>query len=155
MIDAFAKMADGVKYAAPRIAVGVESYGRIGKTGEIASADYWRRHLREPVRFSASIAALLKKDIGLFLEVGPAPTLSGYGKALRTPGTGTWVSSLNKGRDDWEEVLESLATLYVHGAQVDWEGFERGRARRRLSLPTYPFQRKRYWFAENKAASAN
>ena len=61
------------------------------------------------------------------------------------------MSTLRKGRGDWQQVLESLAELYVHGVEVDWVGFDRPYSRRKVELPTYPFQRQRYWI-ETKIA---
>src|SRR5690606_11399002 len=56
-----------------------------------------------------------------------------------------WLPSLRPGQPDWRQLLESLGTLYVRGAPVDWTGFDRPFHRRRIPLPTYPFQRRRYW----------
>jgi acyl transferase domain-containing protein len=59
--------------------------------------------------------------------------------------TRIWLPSLRKERNAWEQMLESLAALYVHGVEVDWSKFDRDYPRRRLPLPTYAFQRRRYW----------
>ena len=56
-----------------------------------------------------------------------------------------WLPSLRRGHSDWKQMLGSLAQLYVRGQTIDWSGYEAGRKRRRLPLPTYPFQRKRFW----------
>ncbi|MGI9183167.1 MAG: type I polyketide synthase, partial [Longimicrobiaceae bacterium] len=79
--------------------------------------------------------------------------LSQNGAALRAPdyrerglgGEGLWLPSLRPKRDDWQQMLDSLAALYAAGVEVDWEGFDRDYPRRRLVLPTYPFQRERHW----------
>jgi acyl transferase domain-containing protein len=67
-----------------------------------------------------------------------------------------WAVSIRKSRGEWEQVLESLGRLYERGAEVDWEGFDQGYGRRRVELPTYPFQRQRYWIetAPQKATRA-
>jgi acyl transferase domain-containing protein/acyl carrier protein len=69
------------------------------------------------------------------VEIGPSSIRQGA----------ACLPSLHKGRDEWQQILESLAALYVHGVKVDWSGFDRDYQRRRLPLPTYPFQRERYW----------
>src|SRR6202000_2747680 len=89
---------------------------------ELCSANYWVEHVRRPVNFSASMKTLHGKGFQTFLEVGPAPTLLGMGARCLPEGTSTWLPSLRKDRDDWQQMLDSLATLYVHGAEVDWRG---------------------------------
>ncbi len=88
---------------------------------------------------------LAEQGYDLFLELGPAPTLLGMGKACLQKGAGTWLPSLRKGKADWQCMLDSLGALYTHGAEVNWAGFDRDYQRRKLSLPTSPFERKRYW----------
>jgi acyl transferase domain-containing protein len=71
--------------------------------------------------------------------------LVGLGQECEADGQGHWLASLNKDQDDGETIGRSLAELYVQGAKVDWHGFDRPFRRRRVALPTYPFQRERYW----------
>jgi acyl transferase domain-containing protein len=80
-----------------------------------------------------------------FLEIGPKPTLLSMGQRCLPAGDELWLPSLRSGRADWQQMLESLATLYINGHEVDWAGFEQDYAQRKLPLPTYPFQRQRYW----------
>ena len=80
-----------------------------------------------------------------FIEIGPHPVLLGMG-AQCLPGAGpAWLPSLHRDRSDWRDLLESLQRLYVDGAAVDWAAFDRGYSRPRVSLPTYPFRRRRHW----------
>ena len=65
-----------------------------------------------------------------------------------------WLPSLRPGQDDWSGLLQSLGKLYGVGVKVDWQGFERGYAHRRVPLPTYPFQRQRHWIAEQSSAQS-
>src|ERR1051326_202658 len=65
-----------------------------------------------------------------------------------------WLPSLRRGRSDWEQMLETLGRLYVEGVSVDWKGFDRDYERRKVTLPTYPFQRERYW-VETTQSHAN
>jgi acyl transferase domain-containing protein len=106
---------------------------------------YWRRHAREPVRYADGVRTLHARGIRYFVEMGPHTTACGMA-APCIPGSGAvLVPSLRKGRDDWEQLLESLSMLYVRGAAVDWESVDEGSARRRVHLPTYAFQRERHW----------
>ena len=93
---------------------------------QVPGAAYWRRHIREPVRFRSSMETLYNEGIELFLEVGPSPVLLGMGRRC-IPNAGdkaAWLPSLRKNRDDWQQLLDSLANLYVRGLDVDWIGFE-------------------------------
>ena len=67
------------------------------------------------------------------------------GKASLQKGAGTWLPSLRKGKADWQCMLDSLGALYTQGVGVNWVGFDRDYQRHKLSLPTSPFERKRYW----------
>ncbi len=145
MIDAFARAASEVRFAAPQIPLVSNLTGERLKAGEIPDAAYWVRHIREAVRFGASIEAVVKHGASTFVEIGPGSTLSGMGRQC-VPDTGaSWVTSLRKGTDDTAQILSALAALYVRGVEVDWKGFDRDFGRRKLSLPTSPFQRARYW----------
>ena len=118
-------------------------------TGELASeeittADYWLRHIRQPVQFAAGMRALQRQGSGIFLEIGPRPALLGMGRECLPEGQEVWLPSLHPTRDTWKQMLQSLAKLYASGTAVDWPGLDRDAARTRVSLPTYPFQRRRY-----------
>ncbi|MFB1483784.1 SDR family NAD(P)-dependent oxidoreductase [Corallococcus sp. RDP092CA] len=112
---------------------------------EVTTAAYWCRHVRQPVRFAEGIQALVQRGFRVFVELGPKPTLSSLGRLCAPDPDLLWLASL-RGRDDWRTLLESLGTLYVRGAPVDWEGFDQGYSRRKRVLPTYPFQQKSFWF---------
>ncbi|WP_342374538.1 acyltransferase domain-containing protein [Myxococcus stipitatus] len=117
--------------------------GREVKGDEAREGKYWGRQLREPVRWWEGLRGLYEKGYRVFVEVGPKATLTGIGK--RYLGEAEWVGSLKPGRSDWEELLGSAARLYVKGVEVKWGEVEGGRERRRVPLPTYPFQRERFW----------
>jgi len=83
-----------------------------------------------------------RKGCRVFLEIGPDPVLINMGDQYVDA---CLLPSLVQGRDEWTQLLQSLGELYVRGARVDWAGFDRGYTRRRVSAPTYPFQRSRFW----------
>lgn len=151
MLDAFAEAAAGVLCAPPRIRMVSHLPG--GPAGELfGDPGYWRRQVREPVRFAAGVETLYREGFDLFVEIGPRPTLLGMaGKILPEGAAALLLPSLRQGRGDWQPMLETLATLYAEGQAVDWAGFDRHFARRRVHLPTYPFERQRYWLAEGNA----
>ena len=110
---------------------------------------YWTRHLREPVRFSAGLRTLLSANIHVLLEVGPANTLRSLAAQQLEPAAGTIaLASLphsQENRSDQAMILETLGRLWTAGAPVDWASFHEGDRRGRVILPTYPFDRQRYW----------
>ncbi|NUO79142.1 SDR family NAD(P)-dependent oxidoreductase [candidate division KSB1 bacterium] len=114
---------------------------------------YWCRHVREAVRFSASIEWLHQQGFRIFVEVGPNPTLLGMAAKCLPAGAMVAVPALRKGKDDWQQMLHGLATLYTHNVAIDWRGFDADYARRKVVLPTYPFQRERFWIAAHGAKS--
>ena len=107
---------------------------------------YWARHAREPVQFSSAINTLLKKETGaVFLEVGPGVTLT---TLARQHASGSIISSLPESfpnRDDAESLMTALGSMWLAGVHPAWNALYGDEHRRRVSLPTYPFERKRYW----------
>ena len=153
MLHAFERVVSEVNLAPPRIGLVSNVTGRVEAGSFFTSAQYWCRHIREAVRFADAVITLHEQGYQHFLEVGPAPTLLSMGSRCLPEGHGVWVPSLRQGRDDWQQILGSLGTLYVHGVDVDWAGFDRDYRRRRVALPTYPFQRERYWIDEGQRVS--
>ncbi|MBD2464423.1 thioester reductase domain-containing protein [Oscillatoria sp. FACHB-1407] len=144
MLKAFERVARTVTYSSPRIKLISNVTGAIA-TDEITTPEYWCRHVRQAVRFAQSMETLHQQKYDVFVEVGPKPILLGMGRYCIPESAGIWLPTLYPERDDWQQMLQSLATLYVQGATVDWSRFDQGYSRHRLQLPTYPFQRQRYW----------
>jgi myxalamid-type polyketide synthase MxaB len=146
MLDEFERIANEVQYAAPRIPLVSNITGDFVADDEIADAHYWRKHVREAVRFSEAMTRLHEHGCKIFVELGPTPTLLSMGQRCLPDETRcAWLPSLRKGREDERQIFETLAGLYVQGVNVDWPRFYQREARRRIVLPTYPFQRQRYW----------
>ncbi|GAB1541022.1 hypothetical protein NUACC21_36910 [Scytonema sp. NUACC21] len=139
----FREIANRVIYGVPDITI-ISNLTGEPLTQEEISADYWCRHLRYPVQFAKSLKTLHADGYEVFVEIGPKPTLLGMGRNCLPEKAGVWLPSLRPGQEDWQVLLQSLAELYVRGAEVDWSGFDWD-CGRRLQLPTYPFQRQRYW----------
>jgi acyl transferase domain-containing protein/acyl carrier protein len=118
--------------------------------GSLANANYWRRQAREPVQFLRALESLLSTHHNVFIEIGPAPTLVGIAKRNTPDGGHMWLPTIRRDHNDWEQILESLSRLYTAGAKVDWDGFDRDYTRSRVILPTYPFQRQRYWVPQKR-----
>ncbi|MBI3243488.1 MAG: SDR family NAD(P)-dependent oxidoreductase [Chloroflexi bacterium] len=152
VLDEFERVASQVSFNAPRLSFISNISGQ--RLREAPDADYWRQHVRGAVQFAASIETLQKLGYQLFVEIGPKPTLMSMGQQC-WPGDAqpaSWLPSLREGRDDWQTILDSLGALYVQGINVDWAGFDKDYLRRKVVLPTYPFQRQRYWLTPAKPA---
>lgn len=149
----FEKVAASIQYSKPRIGIISNITGQLVKDDRVYGAPYWRTHVRQAVQFQAGIETLHAQGCDFFLEVGPQPTLIGMARQCIPTEAKVWLVSLRQRKEDWSQILESLGTLYVNGMEVDWEQFDQGYSRRKLTLPTYPFQRKQYWFNVSKGAS--
>jgi len=145
ILDDFESTARRIQFSTPRLLLSSNLIGEILKPDSIPDASYWRNHIRGEVKFSAGMQSLANLGIDVFIEIGPAPVLSGMGKRCLPDSEAVWLSSLRQGQDDWQIILDSLGKLYVHGADVDWAGFDRGYTRNKVALPNYPFERQRYW----------
>lgn len=145
VLEAFERVAGRMQFKSARIPLISNATGRFFAQDETPEATYWSRHVRRTVRFAAGMETLREHGYDLFLELGPSPILLGMGRQCFPEGEGTWLPSLRRGIGDWQQILETLGNLYVSGAVVDWDGFDREYTRRRVPQPTYPFQRKRYW----------
>jgi amino acid adenylation domain-containing protein len=122
---------------------------------EARSPEYWAGHIRDTVRFSDGVAELMKDPRNILLEVGPGQTLSTLARQHPVKAAEQIVlASLQlTGAEESRGMLETLGRLWMAGVAVNWEGFYDGERRRRAVLPTYPFERKRYWPAPARAGS--
>ncbi|WP_256081504.1 type I polyketide synthase [Massilia sp. YIM B04103] len=125
---------------------------------EAQNPEYWGRHLRGTVRFADCLGHLLRDTGCALLEVGPGQTLATFARQHEAYAPGRLiVSSCRHARDtadDDSTVLQALGSLWTAGAAVDWPAFYGAERRRRVPLPTYPFERQRYWIESSAAAPA-
>ncbi|MGQ5668583.1 SDR family NAD(P)-dependent oxidoreductase [Streptomyces sp. ECR2.10] len=145
MLDDFREVAAGLDYHEPVIPVISDVTGRPATPAELASPDYWVRHVRQAVRFHDGVRALEEAGVGRYLEIGPDGTLTALAAdAVTAPDRCAAVALLRPGRDETGSLLSGLAQAHVHGVDVDWTTAAPGSGRV-VDLPTYPFQRQRYW----------
>ena len=146
MLAEFKRCAETVTYALPQIPV-LSNLDGLPANAAIASADYWLQHTLAPVRFSGTVETLCRQNYNTFIEIGAKPLLSGL-LALAWPDSAKTyhaLPSLRPGESDWQILLHGVAHLYQQGAAIDWAAFDKDYPRQRIVVPTYPFQRKRYW----------
>ncbi|MDJ0730271.1 MAG: amino acid adenylation domain-containing protein [Crocosphaera sp.] len=144
MLADFAQVAQTIKLSQPQIKLISNVTGEL-ITDEVTTVEYWCRHIRQPVRFAQSMSCLNSLDVNVLIEVGAKPILLGMGRYCLPQHQGLWLPSLRSDRNDWQQILTSLAELYINGITIDWVGFDGNYERYRTPLPTYPFQRQRYW----------
>ena len=151
MLEAFERAVRGIPLAAPRLRLVSNLSGGLAGAAELTSPTYWRRHVREPVRFADGVATLWAQRPDVCVEIGPQPALLGL-ITPQAPGL-KGVASLRRGRPDRDALFEALAVLYLEGAEIDWRAVHEGQARTLIDLPTYPFQRERCWFSARPSAA--
>ena len=148
-LEAFAAIFRKIRLSPPAIPYVSNVTGDWITAEEATDSQYWVRHLREPVRIGDGIAVLAKDAGSVLLEVGPGRTLSSLVRHnVTNPAERIAVSSLRHPREqssDQQFILNSLGKMWVAGVSIDWQGFHRREKRYRVSLPTYPFERQRYW----------
>ncbi|MEV8434545.1 type I polyketide synthase [Streptomyces chartreusis] len=144
MTDEFAGIVAGIGHRRPVVPAVSTLTGRTLDGDDWASPDYWVRQVRDAVRFHSAVrTATTELGVTRFLEIGADPVLTGLVQAA-DPDT-TAVATLREGRDECGSVLTALAEMFVRGAAADWAAVFHGTGARRTDLPTYAFQRHRYW----------
>jgi acyl transferase domain-containing protein/thioesterase domain-containing protein/NAD(P)-dependent dehydrogenase (short-subunit alcohol dehydrogenase family)/acyl carrier protein len=149
ILGPFTEFLRGVTFAPPRIRYISSATGTWITPAEAVDPGYWARQLRDTVRFVDGVAQLLAIADAIFVEVGPGSTLIGLAGQHSDRATNhRFVPSIRR-RDepvaDVTRMLESAGALWAAGRRLDWAGFHAGEARRRIELPSYPFERKRHW----------
>ncbi|MFF5590073.1 type I polyketide synthase [Streptomyces hygroscopicus] len=148
MLDDFRKVVEGLSFAPPAIALVSNVTGKPAGADEVCSPEYWVRHVREAVRFLDGVRSLEIAGVSRFFEVGPDGVLAAMARECLTAedaSASVVVPALRKDRPEVQALTTALAELHVHGVTVDWEAMYTGQDVRRVELPTYAFQRQRYW----------
>ncbi|MEM7346235.1 MAG: aminotransferase class III-fold pyridoxal phosphate-dependent enzyme, partial [Chloroflexota bacterium] len=149
MLAEFAQIASEITYHPPRFKLVSNVTGQF-VSEQLCRADYWVDHVRQPVDFTTGLRALNEAGATLFLEIGPQPVLVRLAQTQLknlTDGqpTNRYLPSLHDKKEDWQQLLETVGQLYLSGIEIDWQLFYQPYAHRKIAMPTYPFQRQRYW----------
>jgi acyl transferase domain-containing protein/thioesterase domain-containing protein len=147
VLEEFAQRVAQVKLKPPQIPFISNVTGTWITAEDATSPEYWARQMRATVRLSDGLKELMKLEHRLLLEVGPGQTLSDLAKqSSHKTAAHVIISSCGRvAKTDDEALMNGLAGLWVAGVAIDWNELHVGRSRRRVPLPTYPFERKRYW----------
>ncbi|MFJ7041658.1 SDR family NAD(P)-dependent oxidoreductase, partial [Streptomyces rochei] len=147
MLDEFRQVVEALSYERQRIPVISNMSGALAEPGEVQDPEYWVRHVREAVRFDDGVRALVEQGVSRFVELGPDGVLCGMARE-RAGEDAVLVPLLRKDRDEEGTALAALGRLHVTGVTVDWAAVLDGTGARAVDLPTYAFQRRRYWPAD-------
>jgi len=148
MLEEFRAVAKGLDYRAAVLPV-VSNV--TGAGADVGSADYWVRHVREAVRFGQGVEWLEAQGVTTFLELGPDGVLTGMAQESVTA-EARLVAAQRRDRPEASTLVAALGALHVAGVGLDWAALLAGG--RRVDLPTYPFQRERYWLTVPAAGHA-
>jgi len=146
ILDAFQQKAKTIDYRPLRYPLASNLFGMIIPSGETLNQDYWVNHLRQPVLFASGMDALENEGIDTFIEIGPSPVLLGMGKRYLKKSELSWFPSLRKGKSDKRIILNLVGNLYTKGLDINWEKVHKPNHHQKIPLPTYPYDRKRFWF---------
>ncbi|SES41714.1 type I polyketide synthase, partial [Lentzea albida] len=142
MLAEFARVLAELTFEAPRIPLVSNVTGELGT--DVRSPEYWVRHVREAVRFADGVKTLSDAGVTAFLELGPDAVLSALaGESL--PQDAVVVPAQRKGRGEEAALVAALARLHAAGVTPDWKAFFDGTGATSTDLPTYAFQRERFW----------
>ncbi len=148
VLDGFRKVAEALTYQEPKLPVVSNLTGQLATADELKDPDYWVRHVREAVRFHDGLTTATAQGVSTLLELGPDSVLTAMAHDTVTDPAAQsgLVAALRKDRPEADAFLTALAKAYVRGIEVDWAPlYAPVESRRRVDLPTYAFQRSRYW----------
>ncbi|MGW5016547.1 acyltransferase domain-containing protein, partial [Micromonospora chalcea] len=150
VLDDLAAVAGRLRYAAPSIPMVSTVTGAPVDAAEIGAPGYWVRHAREAVRFADAVVALRERNVTGYVEIGPDGVLTALAQAVlaEAPAGGRAplvVPALRRDRAEPSTLLRALAALHTHGVSPDWSAVYAGTGAQRVELPTYAFDRQRYW----------
>ncbi|MBY7142454.1 acyltransferase domain-containing protein [Virgibacillus sp. NKC19-3] len=148
ILEDFRQVLKTVQFHTPSIPFISNLTGTWITDSEAMSADYWVQHLRETVRFAGGIGTILESSPCIMMEVGPGHTLSNFVNLHPSFEKQKTITCLRHSKDpksDNQTLLQALGELWLSGHDINWDIYHKNEGCRRISLPTYPFERKRYW----------
>ncbi|MBO1414198.1 SDR family NAD(P)-dependent oxidoreductase [Streptomyces sp. FH025] len=148
MLEEFRQVVAGLAFQPPMLPVVSNLTGRLATAEELGSPEYWVRHVRGAVRFNDGIRALAEEGVTAFIELGPDAVLTALAEECLAdlPGQAPLrAAALRRNRPEAPTFTAAVAEAYAHGVEVDWTAVLGRADGRRTALPTYPFQRQRYW----------
>ncbi|MGP4012652.1 SDR family NAD(P)-dependent oxidoreductase, partial [Streptomyces sp. 4N124] len=143
MLADFRDVAASVSYGEPSVPIVSTLTGETATATDLGDPDYWVSHVRDAVRFADAVKVLESQGVTRFLELGPDAVLTAMGR--QSVEDAAFIPSLRRDRAEVTELVSAVAGIAVRGGAVDWARFYDGTGAERVDLPTYAFQRQRYW----------
>ncbi|HEX8689632.1 MAG TPA: SDR family NAD(P)-dependent oxidoreductase, partial [Solirubrobacterales bacterium] len=152
MLQEFAQVAKSLTYDEPKVPIVSNLSGEILTPSQATDPAYWVAQVREPVRFATATETLAELGALTFIEIGPEPVLTAMASETLEGKEAALIPTLRSGHSEPEALAKAIASAHASGAKLDWEAFFKGTGAKRVPLPTYPFQRERYWIAPTGGA---
>ncbi|WP_203699591.1 beta-ketoacyl synthase N-terminal-like domain-containing protein, partial [Catellatospora coxensis] len=152
MLAEFAQVVSGLRFNVPALPFVSTVTGALVDAEQLCRPEYWVEHVRRPVLFADAVGALAREGVTTLLEIGPDGVLSGLVPDLAPDAVA--VPLLRADRPEPQAALTALAAIHTRGAGVDWSAYFAGTAAQRIDLPTYPFQRRRFWAGQSAGHTA-
>ena len=145
VLNPFAQFANAIQFNQAQIPLICNVTGSVLPADKIVDGQYWANHIRQPVRFSESIESIANLECDLILELGPQSVLTRMAAANWDRPSGSLISCLQRDQDDVLSLNNAVAAAYSQGLTPDFTALHADENRNRIALPTYPFQRRRFW----------
>ncbi|MFE9324528.1 type I polyketide synthase [Nocardia sp. NPDC052278] len=151
MLAEFRSVAEGLTYREPSLPV-VSNVSAVVVAAELTDPGYWVEQVRGCVRFAPGVDVLVEAGVRRFVEIGPDAVLAAMTRGCLAEhpdveSVSSVAAAARRSVDEVEQFVTALAQVHVAGARVDWRSWFAGRAERRIPLPTYAFQRRRFWLS--------
>ncbi|HEX3324851.1 MAG TPA: type I polyketide synthase, partial [Solirubrobacterales bacterium] len=153
MLEEFTEVGSSLTFNEPKLPIISNVTGELLSKEQATDPTYWVSHVREPVRFAQGIETLSAQGTTTYLELGPDPVLLAMARECLgdEPDKAAFVPTLRESGEEAAALPTAIGSAFAAGATVDWEAFFAGTAAKRVPLPTYPFQRTRYWLDSSAA----
>lgn len=149
VLKEFKETLSAISFSKPRITMISDLTGQKVNPEEIVTPEYWLSHITKPVRFYDAIKTVENEGAQIFIEVGAKALLSGFIQEGIKNKKVLCLPSLRESKAPWDQMLSSISLLYKYGMDLNWESISGGNKARRVLLPNYPFQKKKYWFEQS------
>ena len=154
MLEPFAEVAKSIAYQSPEIPIVSNASGELLGAEQAADPAYWVAQVRQPVRFADAVGTLAELGASAYLEIGPDAVLSAMASEClqAEEQEAQTIPTLREGRAEPEALIGALGEAHAVGAKVQWPAFFTGSGAKAVALPTYAFQRERYWLSASAGA---
>ncbi|MGQ0839857.1 type I polyketide synthase [Actinokineospora sp.] len=153
-VEEFRAAISGISFHETKLTMISALSGKVARRAEISKPDYWARQATESGDFAAGMRTVEKRGAHVFVEIGPSAALTALAKQCVSADDHGWAHCLHPTDENGAAIRATLIELYLAGASVHWPAIHKGQSRRKVTLPSYGFDRKRYWLPINSARIA-